>query len=145
MKNVITHWSAVHLVEEIGREHHAWGANAVATEAQDIGGVTANDRQLVRDEQHRQTLFLSESAHQFVQALLARFVDASCRLIEQEDIGIANQRESNQQALELPTRQRADWLVRGFARNINEFQRPRYSRPRRLPLALPCVDRTERE
>src|SRR6516225_6339435 len=104
--HVISHRGAVQLVEQVRCEHGPWWTNAraVATKTQDIRGVAVDDRQLVRNEQHGQALVLLQPAHELVQALLTRFINARRRFIEQEDVRVAHERKRHEQPLELPAR-----------------------------------------
>ena len=98
--------------------------HALTTEAQHVGGVAIHDRQLVRDEEDGQSLLPLQPGHQLVQTLLPRFIDAGRRLVEEEHIRIADERERHEQTLELSTRDRADRLFAGLARHAHQVQRP---------------------
>jgi hypothetical protein len=74
---------------------------ALATEAEHGRGVSIDDRKIVGDEEDRQATVLLKAVYELVQSLLTRFVDAGGRFIKQQDIRLADQRKSDEQALKL--------------------------------------------
>jgi hypothetical protein len=55
----------------------------------------------MRDEKGSNTLVLLESADGFTERLLAGSINTRCRFVEQEDVGLPDQRKRDQEALKL--------------------------------------------
>ena len=66
------------------------------TQAEHLGRVLIQDRELVRDEEDGESLIVLQTAHQFVQALLPRLIHSGGWLVEQEDVRIADKREGDE-------------------------------------------------
>lgn len=55
----------------------------------------------MRDEKGSDRLFLLESAKCRIQRFLAGSIDTRCRFVEQEDVGLPDQRKRDQETLKL--------------------------------------------
>src|SRR5581483_10146498 len=111
------HRRSVQLAQSIGSQDVFRRTEPVMlpTKAEHGGGVPKHHGEIVRDEDDGETAITLQPVNQLVQAFLSWFVNARRRLVEQQDVRGGEQREGDQQALELSSRQRTDRFSRGFA------------------------------
>lgn len=72
------------------------------------GGVVVNHTEIVGDEQHGYIVLGLEPPDRGCEYLLAGFVDARGRFVEEQDVRLADEGECDQQPLKLAARQGAD-------------------------------------
>jgi hypothetical protein len=89
--------------QSLRRQDHFGRSNvgALPREAQNGRRISIDDAQVMRDEKGRDRLFLLESAKCRIQRFLAGSINACCRFVEEEDVGLPDQRKRDQQALKL--------------------------------------------
>ena len=92
------------------RLRHARAAD-VMVEADDAIGARHDDVQIVRDEQHAEAGLVAQAPDQVVEVRLAHVVDALHRLVEHQEVGLAQQRAGENDALQLAARQLAELLI----------------------------------
>jgi hypothetical protein len=98
------------LLERFGCQDVPWWSEPCAASAktEHVRRMSGDQAQLVRDEQDGCAPFRSKLPQQLVQSFLARLVDAPRGLVKEKDWRIANERESEEEQVELPTRQSAN-------------------------------------
>lgn len=69
-----------------------------------------------------QSPFLLEAAYEFVEPLLTGLIDPRRWFIEQKDVGIADQRESDEQTLKLSSGHGPNRMLGDFKRDANQTQ-----------------------
>lgn len=104
------HWSSESLLERLGRHDVPWRSKPgpASAKTEHVRRMTRHQAELVGDEQDGCSLFHSELPQQFVQPFLAWLIDARSGLVKEKDWRIANERESEEEQVELPTRQSTD-------------------------------------
>src|ERR1044072_3968802 len=100
---VITVRWPIELFKNLGSKRFAWRAhtNASSIQTQDLRGITIYKAQIMGDCDHCQFVLILQTMNEFVDVLFAGFIDAGSWFIEQEDIRVANECESNQAPLKL--------------------------------------------
>src|SRR6185312_5811336 len=103
-------WLTINFVERLGRQCRARRPEAcsMAPEAENVIRVPIDNTQVVRDEEYGHGLRILQPVNHLVELRLPGGIDACRRLIEQQHVGAAEEREGDQQALELPPRHVAD-------------------------------------
>ena len=71
----------------------------------DLVGVSRDHTQVVRDQQHSQAPLTTQGAQQVEQLRLHRHVEGAGRLVGDEDVGVARQRDRDRHPLPQPTGQ----------------------------------------
>ncbi len=103
--------------EDLGR----WSEiRPVMREKEDMIRVVMHQIHVMRNEQHGEPFVLLQTANQRVDVPFARLVDTSRWLIKEEYCRAANEREREEEPLQLATRQRADPLVGDLCREIHQ-------------------------
>ena len=102
------------------RLRHARAAD-VTVETDDAVGVRHDDVQVVGHEQNAEAGLVAQAGDQLVELRLARVVDALHRLVEDQQVGPAQQRARQQHTLQLAAGQLAELLMAdGFGVDVSE-------------------------
>src|ERR1035437_387648 len=119
-----SHRCAIHLLEALGGKHlhRPPEIGAPWRQAKYAIAVRVHEAQIVRNQQQCHPLFELKAAQQGVDAPFTGLVDAGGRFVEQEDGGPSDQREREQEALELTAGQRSDLLHRHGHRQIDQVE-----------------------
>src|SRR6185437_9607589 len=100
----------VDFLKHLGRQSRARRPKTrpLEPEAEHVVGMTIDDAQVVRDQDYRHRARILQAMNHFVELRLTPSVDACRRLIQQQNVGTSEEREGDQEALELSTRHVAD-------------------------------------
>ena len=91
------------------------GATDVAVETDHPVALCHHDVQVVADQQHADAALLSQPADQRVELGLADVIDTAHRLVEHQQMRLAQQRSGEEHTLQLAARKRIDLLARRSA------------------------------
>src|SRR5512146_1120603 len=115
----------VDFVERLGRQGRARRSEtcATASEAEHVIRVLVDDAQVVRDEKYRHGAGILQPVNHLVELSLPRGIDARCRLIQQQHVGTPEERERDEEALELAARHVTDGCRQHRIRKADGAQR----------------------